>query len=172
MSTWNVVAYSTTEALFNKNWADFELFYKGKKDALEYIKKNWFPWKEKFVSAWTEKYLHFGNRASSRAEGAHAKLKKYLNVSTGDFQQVKKKLCLAIEHEFNEIKVRLASERIKVPHNCNTPIFRELLSNLSLFALKEIHKQYVKAKDGNMCSYYTFTFLYVFKHHCNQHIFL
>ncbi|PWA36651.1 hypothetical protein CTI12_AA597770 [Artemisia annua] len=110
MSTWNVVAYSTTEALFNKNWADFELFYKGKKDALDYIKKNWFPWKEKFVSAWTEKYLHFGNRASSRAEGAHAKLKKYLQVSTGDFHQVKKKLCLEIEHEFNEIKVRLASK--------------------------------------------------------------
>ncbi|GJU05403.1 PKS-NRPS hybrid synthetase [Tanacetum coccineum] len=120
MSTWNVVAYSTTEALFNNNWADFELFYKGKKDAMEYIKKNWFPWKEKFVSAWTEKYLHFGNRASSRAESAHAKLKKYLQVSTGDFQQVKKKLCLEIEHEFNEIK--------------------------------EIHKQYVKAKDGKMNS--------------------
>ncbi|PWA55937.1 hypothetical protein CTI12_AA397510 [Artemisia annua] len=152
MSTWNVVAYSTTEALFNKNWADFELFYKGKKDALDYIKKNWFPWKEKFVSAWMEKYLHFGNRASSRAEGAHAKLKKYLQVSTGDFQQVKKKLSLAIEHEFNEIKVRLASERIKVPHNCNTPVFKELLYNLSLFALKEIHKQYVKAKDGKMTS--------------------
>ncbi|PWA86891.1 protein FAR1-RELATED SEQUENCE 5 [Artemisia annua] len=159
----NGIKKSTTEALFNKNWADFELFYKGKKDALEYMKKNWFPWKEKFVSAWTEKYLHFGNRASSRAEGAHAKLKKYLQVSTGDFQQVKKKLCLAIRgvigsgyrgyrHEFNEIKVRLASERIKVPHNCNTPIFRELLSNLSLFALKEIHKQYVKAKDGKMTS--------------------
>ncbi|GKD92724.1 hypothetical protein Tco_1372561, partial [Tanacetum coccineum] len=32
-------AYSTTEALFNNNWADFELFYKGKKDALEYIHK-------------------------------------------------------------------------------------------------------------------------------------
>lgn len=55
MSTWNVVAYSTTEALFNKNWADFELFYKGKKDALEYIKKNWFPWKgmdRKILTFW------------------------------------------------------------------------------------------------------------------------
>nr|GEZ36699.1 hypothetical protein [Tanacetum cinerariifolium] len=40
-----------------------------KKDAIAYVKKNWFPWKEKFVSAWTEKHLHFGNRSSSRAEG-------------------------------------------------------------------------------------------------------
>nr|GEV76541.1 protein FAR1-related sequence 5 [Tanacetum cinerariifolium] len=74
------------------------------------------------------------------SEGAHAKLKKYLQVSTGDFQQVKKKLCLAIEHEFNEIKVRLARD-------------------------SEAEKQYVKAKDGNMCNYYGFTFFYGFKHH-------
>jgi hypothetical protein len=108
------------------------------------------PWKKKFVSAWTEKHLHFGNRASSRAEGAHAKLKKYLQVSTGDFQEVKRKLSLAVEHEFNEIKVKLASERIQIPHDCNMPLFKELLSHVSLFALKEIFKQYIKKKDGNV----------------------
>lgn len=108
----------------------------------------WLPWKDKFVSAWTEKHLHFGNRSSSRAEGAHAKLKLYLQVSTGSFQDVKKKICLAVEHEFNEIKVKLASEKIRVPHNCNLPLFRELLSHVSQFALKEIHKQYEKIKDG------------------------
>ncbi|GKD88254.1 hypothetical protein Tco_1363761, partial [Tanacetum coccineum] len=81
-------------------------------------------------------YLRFGNRSSSRAEGAHAKLKLYLQVSTGSFQDVKKKICLAVEHEFNEIKVKLASEKIRVPHNCNMPLFRELLSHVSQFALK------------------------------------
>ena len=86
------------------------MFYQTKKVAIEYIKKTWLSWKEKFVSAWTENYLHFGNRSSSRAEGAHAKLKQYLQVSTGGFQDVTKKICLAIKHEFNEIKVKLASE--------------------------------------------------------------
>ncbi|GJU26204.1 protein FAR1-related sequence 5 [Tanacetum coccineum] len=107
-----------------------------------------YPWKEKFVSAWTDKYLHFGNRSSSRAEGAHAKLKKYLQVFTSDLHEVKKKISLAVEHEFNEIKVRLASERIKIPHDCNISEFRELLSRVSLFALKEIYKQYKKKKEG------------------------
>ncbi|PWA47757.1 hypothetical protein CTI12_AA460500 [Artemisia annua] len=144
-----ITVYSTTESVFERNWREFELFYSGKKDAIVYIKDTWFPWKDKFVSAWTEKYLHFGNRSSSRAEGAHAKLKLYLQVSTGSFLDVKKKICLAVEHEFNAIKVKLASEKIRVPHNCNIPLFRELLSHLSQFALKEIYKQYEKIKDGH-----------------------
>ncbi|GKD78576.1 PKS-NRPS hybrid synthetase [Tanacetum coccineum] len=135
MSSWNNLVYSTKESLFDKNWKEFELCYSSKKDAIEYIKDTWLPWKEKFVSAWTEKYLRFGNRSSSRAEGAHAKLKLYLQVSTRSFQDVKKKICLAVEHEFNEIKVKLASEKIRVPHNCNMPLFRELLSHVSQFAL-------------------------------------
>ncbi|KAJ9538818.1 hypothetical protein OSB04_031551 [Centaurea solstitialis] len=92
---WNNVVYSTTKALFEENWHEFELLYKEKKDALECIKQIWLPWKEKFVTAWTDKYLLFGNRSSSRAEGAHAKLKLYLQVSTGDFHEVKEKISLA-----------------------------------------------------------------------------
>ncbi|GJZ22592.1 PKS-NRPS hybrid synthetase, partial [Tanacetum coccineum] len=150
MSMWNIVAYSTTEPLFDKNWAEFELDYKDKLHSVDYIKSTWLPCKEKFVSAWTDRYLHFGNRSSSRAEGAHAKLNKYLQVSTGDLHEVKKKISLAVEHEFNEIKVRLASERIKIPHDCNIPEFRELLSHVSLFAFKEIYKQYIKKKEGTV----------------------
>ncbi|XP_052620945.1 protein FAR-RED IMPAIRED RESPONSE 1-like [Lactuca sativa] len=150
MSSWNNVAYSTSKTIFEHNWGEFELFYQTKKVAIEYIKKTWLPWKEKFVSAWTENYLHFGNRSSSRAEGAHAKLKQYLQVSTGGFQDVTKKICLAIKHEFNEIKVKLASERIQILHNCDAPVFRELLCHISHFALKEIHMQYEKIKKGTM----------------------
>ena len=90
--------------------------------------------------------MHLGNRASSRAEGAHAKLKMYLQVSTGDFQQVKDKLCLAIKHEFNEIKVKLSGEKIRVLHNCDIRLFKKLLSNVSIFSLQELYKQYEKTK--------------------------
>ncbi|KAL4561205.1 hypothetical protein LXL04_033368 [Taraxacum kok-saghyz] len=150
MSYWNNVAYSTTPTIFEDNWAEFELCYQTKKAAIEYIKNTWLPWKEKFVSAWTERYLHFGNRASSRAEGAHAKLKLYLQVSTGGFQGVTEKFCLAIEHEFNEMKVKLSYEKIHVPHMCDSSVFRDLLYHVSHFALKKIHMQYEKIKNGTM----------------------
>ncbi|GJW53037.1 protein FAR1-related sequence 5 [Tanacetum coccineum] len=63
-----------------------------------------------------------------------------------------KKLSFAVVNEFNEIKVKLASERIQIPHDCNMPLFRELLSHVSLFALKEIYKQYIKKKDVTTCT--------------------
>ena len=154
MSIWNNVIYSTTEALFESNWGGFEAMYKEKKDALDYIKSIWLPWKEKFVAAWTDKYMHLGNRCSSRAEGAHAKLKQYLQVSTGDLRVVKEKICLAVEHEFNEIKVKLSNEKLKLPHDGNVTFFRDLYYHVSQFALKEIHKQYKVAKDGNIYNFH------------------
>ncbi|GJT38022.1 hypothetical protein Tco_0937887 [Tanacetum coccineum] len=38
-------------SLFERNWMEFELFYSGKKDAIEDIKDTWLPWKDKFASA-------------------------------------------------------------------------------------------------------------------------
>nr|KAJ0199543.1 hypothetical protein LSAT_V11C600311620 [Lactuca sativa] len=97
-----------------------------------------------FVSAWTDNCLNFGNRSSSRDEGAHAILKLYMQVYTGGFQEVKEKICLAVTHEFNEIKMKLASERIQVLLKCNVLSFREILYHVSHFALNEIHMQYEK----------------------------
>ncbi|XP_071719264.1 uncharacterized protein [Rutidosis leptorrhynchoides] len=144
------VAYSTTEAIFLNNWAEFEFTYINKKNAIEYIKNIWLPSKEKFVSPWTERYLHFRNRASSRAEGANSKLKMYLQNSTRGFHKVMETICHAVEHEFNEIKVKIASQKIQVPHYCNNPIYRDLLYHVSQFALKEICQQYEKIKKGTM----------------------
>ncbi|KAL4555319.1 hypothetical protein LXL04_037936 [Taraxacum kok-saghyz] len=134
----------------NRELALMNAIKKAKKVALEYIKKTWLPWKEMFVSAWTDNYMHLGNHASSRAEGAHAKLKLYLQVSTGGFQGVKEKICLAITNEFNEIKVKLAYEKIHVLHICDVPVFKELLYNVSHFALHEIHMQFERIKNGTM----------------------
>ncbi|XP_071735211.1 PKS-NRPS hybrid synthetase cheA-like [Rutidosis leptorrhynchoides] len=150
MLSWKNVVYSTTEAIFLNNWAEFEFTYTNKKDAIEYIRNIWLSWKEKFVSPWTEIFLHFHNRASSRAEGAHSKLKMYLQNSTGGFQMVKEKICLAVEHEFNELKVKVASQKIQVPKYCNNPVYRDLLYRVSQFALKEISNQYEKMKKGTM----------------------
>ncbi|KAK9736070.1 hypothetical protein RND81_04G247900 [Saponaria officinalis] len=118
MSTWNAVMYAETE----------KLLYKEKQCVISYLKETWMPHKQKFVSAWINTHPHFGNRASSRAEGAHAKLKGYLHVSTGDFAQVVSKICLAIDNEFQEINTMLENERIRVPHRCRISQFKFLLN--------------------------------------------
>ncbi|XP_058185926.1 PKS-NRPS hybrid synthetase cheA-like [Rhododendron vialii] len=89
LDTWNEVISSPDGGAFDEAWKLFELLYNEKEYVLSYIQRTWLPFKERFVKAWTEKCAHFGNRVSSRAEGAHGKLKKYLQVSTGDLHQVK-----------------------------------------------------------------------------------
>ncbi|KAF7154067.1 hypothetical protein RHSIM_Rhsim01G0017600 [Rhododendron simsii] len=142
------VINSQDEEAFNEAWKLVELLYKDKEKVVCYIRKTWLPFKERFVHAWTENCAHFGNRVSSRAEGAHGKLKKYLQVSTGDLYQVKNKICLAIENEFKEIMTQLSSERIRTPHNCNNYFFKELITKVSSFALQKLLDQYEMFKHG------------------------
>jgi hypothetical protein len=77
--SWRRVIYSSTKLEYNECWKELESSYAEKKEVVEYIENVWLPLKENFVNAWTDhEYLHFGNRASSKAELAHDKLKKIL----------------------------------------------------------------------------------------------
>ncbi|KAL7163345.1 hypothetical protein ACSBR2_039443 [Camellia fascicularis] len=140
LCTWRQVINSQDEATYEEAWKFFELLYKENKEVLCYIQKMWLPFKERFVNAWTKKFVHFGNRVSLRAEGANGKLKKYLQVSICDLHRVKNKICLAIENEYKEIKAQLSSERIRIPHKCNTHFFMDLITNMSAFSMGELLK--------------------------------
>ncbi|XP_077214390.1 protein FAR1-RELATED SEQUENCE 5-like [Tasmannia lanceolata] len=141
-STWSTLIESPTEMAYHKAWQDFNDEFEEKGIALNYIFNTWLSFKERFIKAWTEKYLHFGNRVTSRAEGAHSNLKIYLQLSTGDFYLVKNKICLAIENQFEEIKTKLSAEKIKVPSDLRISFFDKLINRISVFALKELFKQY------------------------------
>ncbi|XP_021839271.2 protein FAR1-RELATED SEQUENCE 5-like [Spinacia oleracea] len=159
MSMWNAMVYAETEEQFEESWLFLQLLYKENNDIIKYIASTWIPVKHKFVSVWTEQYLHFGNRASSRAEGAHSKLKKYLYVSTENVRQVKNKICLAIDNEFQKIKTQLESERLRVPHKYNVPYFKDLMTHVSIFALKKVYKQYEMASLGTLKPFCTGSFV-------------
>jgi MULE transposase domain len=79
----NVVeAWSETEA--EERWAKLNHDYCHQPQLLTYLNQQWWSCKGQWVAAWTKQFVHLGSRASSRAEGAHARLKAFLKVSTGD----------------------------------------------------------------------------------------
>ncbi|EGZ29971.1 hypothetical protein PHYSODRAFT_294911 [Phytophthora sojae] len=45
----------------------------------KYLTRTWWPYRAKFVSAWTNKYSHFGCHTTSPVEGTHAKTKQWLD---------------------------------------------------------------------------------------------
>jgi hypothetical protein len=51
--------------------------------AITYVKNTWLVHKEKFVSSYADRVLHFGSKTTSRVEGANV-LKMFLLTSVGD----------------------------------------------------------------------------------------
>ncbi|PIA55362.1 hypothetical protein AQUCO_00800248v1 [Aquilegia coerulea] len=139
---WTDLVQSDSVSSFNSAWKEFEVTYKEKVNVVDYIKKIWLPFKERFVKTWTDIHLHLGNRVTSRAEGAHAVLKKYLQVSTSDLHVAKEKICLAVENNFLEIKTKLASEKLTLRHNICVPFFKEVVYCVSVFAIVKLFEQY------------------------------
>lgn len=151
LSYWKIVVSSPTEAGFLQSWNEFESVYSEKVDAVQFLKQEWLPWKEKFINAWSDKCLHFGNYASSRAEEVLEKLKKDLNVSAGDLREVKNKFCSSVEKEYKEMITRLEGEKIRVLyHCCKVSLFENILCRVSEHALVELYKQYEKVKKGTV----------------------
>ncbi|XP_077225508.1 uncharacterized protein LOC143858685 [Tasmannia lanceolata] len=148
LSGWSTLINSPTEHAYLEACKEFQDKSKEKVIAINYISNTWLPFKECFVKARTEIHLHFGNRVSSRVEGAHSQIKKFLQLSTGDFYLVKRKLCLAIENQFQEIKTQLSAEKIKVPYKLCISFFRELVNHVSIFALDKLFQQFKLATSN------------------------
>lgn len=49
-------------------------------------------WKEKYVTCWTNKFLHSRNKTSSRCEGQHSIIKKFTDSSREDLLSVYKSI--------------------------------------------------------------------------------
>ncbi|XP_050207737.1 PKS-NRPS hybrid synthetase cheA-like [Mercurialis annua] len=78
---------------------------------MQYLDRTWLGHKEKFVSCWTNKVLHFGNTTTCRVESAHAQLKQWLNSSTGALDTVWTKVDCVIQSQLTDIRKTLEGSR-------------------------------------------------------------
>lgn len=66
-SMWNVVVFSNSMELYNINLNTMEENFQNCSSAVDYVKNTWLThYKEKFVVAWTNLCMHFGNTATNR----------------------------------------------------------------------------------------------------------
>ncbi|RZC78911.1 hypothetical protein C5167_003127 [Papaver somniferum] len=125
------------------------------KDDVRYVIKTWLdPYKEKFVSAWTNNIKHFDNVATSRVESAHAKLKLYLGNSRGNFANCFFRAHCSYENE--HVNVHSEFERSKTTQmhdHREEDLFKEILNFVSIKALKIIYNEIngtANSMDGDM----------------------
>jgi hypothetical protein len=152
MQVWNVLVSSTSEEDYEKQVLKLTRLLSDKPEVLNYVTKTWLIHKKHFVKAWTLNYPHFGSKTSSRAEGAHAFIKKFLQVSTGDLLTVFNKLKIALDHQIKAEMDRRSKETMH--HLLTLPeIFTPVSGKISLFALKECLLQHDKiCQDSSLCT--------------------
>jgi hypothetical protein len=103
--------------------------------AIAYLENEWFRHKEKFVHARIDHHLHFGHRATSKAEKAHALIKRELMVSTNDVVIVVNALVRTLKDQ--HVARKAAFERVKVnlPIKLLIPLFRDVVGKVAPQAL-------------------------------------
>ncbi|XP_004509903.1 uncharacterized protein [Cicer arietinum] len=96
MEAWEALIYSYDETQYYMKLAIFEGICSSCSIFYDYVHEQWLiPHKEKFVEAWTNRVMHFGNTTTQRVESAHWSLKRILQDSIGDIYAVFEKPSIA-----------------------------------------------------------------------------
>ncbi|KAK1360023.1 hypothetical protein POM88_044497 [Heracleum sosnowskyi] len=97
---------------------------------------------QKFVHAYTNKVLHFGNRTTNRVESAHNSLKRFLKTSTGNLDIVWSRVHSLLELQENEIKASFVGSANKDLHIMILYLSTPLTGKVSHMSIKKIMKEY------------------------------
>ncbi|KAG1439492.1 hypothetical protein G6F56_012278 [Rhizopus delemar] len=153
LKAWSsMVSSSSTEVDFERNFSEFSMqFTSGEAGIrfIDYIKDTWVEnHKEKFVAAWTDEHMHFNSTSSSRVEGAHLMLKRYIKSSTGHIDTVFERIHNSITNQLQQIDVQHARLTI-IKNNVwrNVPMINKVRTRVSGFALEIAFQQYKKLES-------------------------
>jgi hypothetical protein len=137
---WRSLVSAPSEEMFDKCWATMELAFAIYPQALEYI-RNLLTIKARWATPWTSQHLHYGNTSTSRLEGLHAQVKRYISGAGGDLFNVFHSINLAISIQAHEISARIAKDACSTPFHLNRPLTSSLLLHISSHTLAELSKQ-------------------------------
>lgn len=113
----------------------------------DYLDRNWWIYKEKMVSAWTNKFVHFGQTATSRVEASHAKMKAWLENGRADIYSFITKLIPWWLQMFDTIEQSKLEERLKIPFRYQDPLYANVLHIVCKYALGLVYKQLQSALE-------------------------
>ena len=79
--------------IFSENEEDYkrniqEIVQVAPSEVVRYLESTWLQYIDRFVRLHTGRYLHLGTSSTSRGEGAHYVVKRYIKIATLDLLQV------------------------------------------------------------------------------------
>lgn len=156
LSNWNKIVYAPTEKEFKNEWKAFQQKYSEFRRVILYIQDTWMVCRESWATAWTGSILHLQQRATSRSEGAHYKIKSILD-GHNDLTLLVHRIQLLIQRQHREETVETERQRAnrdtelfcssdnytsERASDINISLFRDLWGHVSLYAIRQANDQY------------------------------
>jgi hypothetical protein len=149
LSAWNKLVASVTETDYQDNFTALSKTWNPATS--DYLITNWLPIKHKFVAYIIHQSPHFGNAVTSRVEGLHAYVKRFIASSTGSFSAVVKQIHQAISVQLNERFIEASQQSYKQLIGL-PPSIENLNGKITHYALTICHSFYKAKKVTTTCS--------------------
>ena len=143
------VLYADSAAAYKEAWTQLQTDYEDIPDEIQYLKDIWLtPFKYNLVRYCTNNTLHFGTTVTSRAEGGHSVLKQYLQVSTGDLQQVVAKIVVLLNNKYAEYITKREEAKQGSPYHLCVPFLHRTIGHIAPMALNKVLGQWRMVVDN------------------------
>jgi hypothetical protein len=119
MRRWNECVRAKTKEAFEDLYMKLKNDYSHQSDLVAYLDDNKYTTKELFVYSWTSAFRHYGITVTSRIEGAHSCLKRFLATSRNDLLGVVNVINNMHNVQYTEARAELAQQRDRPPHHVN-----------------------------------------------------
>ncbi|KAJ4715736.1 FAR1-related sequence [Melia azedarach] len=154
--SWNLVVLSSNEDEFTDRLNALKKDFISYPEAIEYVMNTWLNnYKEQFVSAWTDKIMHFGNLTKNRVGSSHSMLKKHLRFGHCNFETSWGKIHSLLELQHTNIRASFDRSLKVVQDQFKTAEFEELQGFISTDALHMILRELKRAHsigvDAHAC---------------------
>ena len=145
-AAWRTVIQACTIEQFDKYWLDFQTQYSIPKtqQCITYLRNEWLKpgQRERLIEAWTNQYLHFGIRVTSRAEGAHAYIKQYLGgkKTKGDLYSSWLHIEAAVINQITAVSSRTTIQQDRAPLNIDERLYHGCFGVITWYALRLVQQ--------------------------------
>lgn len=146
LTDWQLLLNSPTEIQYEANLRAFKEKYCSIPAAIQYLEGIWLCHKEKIVSCWTNKYMHLGNSSTSRVEGSHAYVKRYIGESTCNIPNSWIRIREAIIAQHKKLRTASARDNIHSSFHHELSLFSALRKRTSKYSLDLLYDQVQYAK--------------------------
>ncbi|ETP06916.1 hypothetical protein F441_16753, partial [Phytophthora nicotianae CJ01A1] len=93
-------------------------------------------WKRRIVRCWTNDVVHFGLQATSRVEGYHANLKKWLGSSRSDILTMLNLMRHWWNQSIHQHKAMISDSQVKLQNRLRRKLFAGVVRKIHVHALK------------------------------------